>query len=192
MTRGHDIAANAGSVDAASARAWLLDIGHGRRVAVGERELHEVIADPELTADPAAPAHRRARLAWRGRLLPVTDLAVVFSGDAETAPARWVTVASYLDEDSGDVAFAALRLSAPPASVRVNDTMACPLPEDSLRDYLVWRYIGLSCFRHDGRPVPIIDLGRLFALRAQARFARLGAARGASDSRGPERLEALS
>lgn len=160
-----------------SARGWLLHVGEGRTAAVGETELHEIVPEPQLTEDVSAPAHTRFRLTWRGRTLPVADLAVVFGADPDREPARWVTVAAFAPEGDAQPEFAALRLDAPPVPVRVSDDMACPLPETSLREYLIWSFLGLSCFRHGDRAVPVIDLARLFSPRTQARLARFGSAR---------------
>ncbi|MEX0730335.1 MAG: chemotaxis protein CheW [Aquisalimonadaceae bacterium] len=176
----------------ASARGWLLNFGDGRWAAVGEKELHEVVPDPVLTEDRSAPAHCRGRLAWRGLTLPVMDLAVVFGADADREPARWLTVAAYVADGESEPAFAALRLQEPPVPVRVDDAMASSLPETSLRDYLVWSFLGLSCFRHGDRSVPIIDLARLFAPQAQARLTRFSTVRELSLPERAVRSEAVS
>ncbi len=39
------------------------------------------------------------------------------------------------------------------------DAMACELPAD----HDLWPRLALSCFVHEGRPVPILDTERLFA-----------------------------
>lgn len=42
--------------------------------------------------------------------------------------------------------------------VEVDDSQQCPLPEDSD----LWPWTAMSCFRHEGRPVPVLDTARLF------------------------------
>lgn len=166
-----------GSSTTDTTRGWLLNFGDDRWAAVGEKELQEVLPDPQLASDLSAPAHCRSRLEWRGYMLPVMDLAVVFGADPGRDSGRWVTVVAYAEEGGKEIGFAALRLEEPPVAVQVNDGMACALPETSLRDYLIWNFISLSCFRHKESAVPVIELARLFSSQAQTRLSRFGAVR---------------
>lgn len=182
LERSVGMSAESGSSTIETARGWLLNFGEGRRAAVGEKELQEVLPEPELAMDISAPAHCRAQLEWRGHLLPVMDLAVVFGADPERKTGRWVTVVAYAEEEGDEIGFAALRLEEPPVVVHVNDDMSCPLPETSLRDYLIWNFICLSCFRDGDRTVPVIEIARLFSPQGQTRLSRFGAVREHSSS----------
>lgn len=155
----------------ASAKAWLLDVGGSRIAAVGEKELQEVLVRPETEWDSDAPLYRQETVTWRGRELTVIDLGSVFGGRAEESDG-WITVAAFQPPDSSQVAFGALRLTAAPVMTTVTDDMACVLPEDSLRDYLVWSYLALCFFRQGSRVIPILDIGRLFSEDGQRRLDR--------------------
>ncbi|MCC5812526.1 MAG: hypothetical protein JJU06_19365 [Ectothiorhodospiraceae bacterium] len=155
----------------ASAKAWLLDVGGGRTAAVGEKELQEVLVRPDTEWDSDAPLYRQETLAWRGRTLTVIDLGSVFGGRPDESDG-WITVAAYQTVPGEPVSFGALRLSAAPLMTTVTDSMACTLPEDSLRDYLVWSYLALCFFRQADRVVPILDISRLFSDEGQRRLDR--------------------
>jgi hypothetical protein len=162
------------------ADAWLLEFDGGHWAAVATKELQEVLVAPRLTRDPSAPVYCRHTIDWRGVRLPVMDLAAVFGAQANALPPRWLTVAAYRNADDTAPRFGALQLARPPVAIRVTDDMACPLPETSLPEYLAWSYLALSCFRHAGRAVPILDIGLLFSAQAQQRLQRYSAHRSAA------------
>ncbi len=153
------------------ASAWLLELGSERYAAVGKTELQEVMAQPSLTAIPAAPAYCRYRVGWRGLELPVLDLAVIFGAAPDPAPPHWLTVAAYR-EPTGQPRFGAIQLAAPPSLIEVSDDSACPIPETSLTEYLAYSFLAHCCFRHQGRAVPILNVPRLFSPQARQRLAR--------------------
>jgi hypothetical protein len=155
-----------------SARAWTLDVAAGQIAAVGEKELQEVLCEPPLQFQPAAPAYRRHTLDWRGLPLEVIDLSVLFGAPAAQLAPRWVTVAACLPEDASKPQFLALALQAAPARIEVTNAMACALPETALREYLVWTCLSVCCFRHESRPIPVLDLARLLSPRNRQRLER--------------------
>ncbi len=155
-----------------SAAAWLLDFGGGKRAAVGERELQEVLVRPDLTPRPdQAPAVLQGTLRWRDMNVPVLDLGLALGLRGATA-GGWVTIAAFRERPDAAVRFGALVLAAAPVLTRVSDDMGCSLPEDCLREYLVWSYLGLSCFKQQETVIPILALERLFSESGQQRLDR--------------------
>lgn len=163
------------------ASAWLLDLGRDRFAAVGNAELQEVMVEPPLIAQAAAPAYCRYHVHWRGQELPVMDLAVVFGAAPEAEPPRWLTIAGYHDPSDQRACFGALQLAAPPTVIQVSDDSACPIPETSLAEYLAWSYLALCCFQHLDRVIPILNVPLLFSPHAQQRLQRYSMAPVAQD-----------
>lgn len=141
-------------------KAWVLDLGGGRRAAVGGREMVHVVVEPTLFPVPATPSYCRHVLAWSGRVLPVMDAGARLDGPtgAMAAP-RLVGVMAFRATPDGPVQYGGVGLDAVPAGLTVTDEQACPLPE-SRSD---WRPYVVACFT-DPRtgPVPVLDLPRLF------------------------------
>jgi hypothetical protein len=142
-----------------SLSAWVLDFGQGRRAAVAQRQQLHLMYAPQVQPMPLAPVGARDLFLWNERCLPVLDFGA-WHGESPTSARGLLGVYAYHETDGGAVEMGALWLAAPPLRVDVDDTRACDLP-DSLQS---WRRFSLSCFR-DGRfgPVPIVDLGRIFA-----------------------------
>ncbi len=142
------------------ANAWLLDFGHGLRAAVGTRVLLHLIDDPRLFAVPCTPSYCRQVAFWQDRVLPVMDMAARL-GKAPLPP-RLLAVACYFDPLDVAPRFGALALASAPIAVTVSDHAACALPEHPAG----WSGLAASCFQHQGAPVPILHLGRIFAAPA--------------------------
>lgn len=136
--------------------AWVLELGQGRCAAVGERELLHLLPQPQLFAVPMAPAYCARVLPWQDRLLPVWDVSAWAGGEA--ADTELVAVVGYQRRAGQAPLFGALVLAEPPARVPVDDGQACGFPDD-----VPWQDIACACFSHDERPVPILDLRRMFA-----------------------------
>lgn len=147
------------------ATAWLLELGQDRRAAVGERELLHLLPQPQLLAVPLAPAYCARVLPWQDGLLPVWDVSAWAGGEAAAVDTELVAVVGYQRRAGQAPFFGALVLTEPPARVLVDDAQACDLPAD-----FPWQDIASACFSHEERPVPILDLRRMFAapLRASA------------------------
>lgn len=163
---------NGGSDAGATARAWLLPLRGGVRVAAAEQELLEVLPEPTLETSPEADSV----LSWRGQRLPVVDPAAPFHREVAVS---WAVVARYLRDD-GALGYGAMPLAATPRAVSVHDGLACKLPEGELLAHLVWSQFALSAFRDGGEAIPVLDLARVFSRAGRARLARyaaVGAAR---------------
>jgi chemotaxis signal transduction protein len=141
-------------------RAWLLDVGGGYRVAAPAHLVVEYLLASETMAVPCTPVHCPGVLLWRERLIPVVDLALVLPArGAATAGWRHTVVLAWQDAPGQPVKYGALVVRAAPSEALVTDDMASVLPEDAA----VFGYIANACFMHEERPIPILDVARLFA-----------------------------
>lgn len=142
----------------ASCAAWLLQAGHNRVVAAGERDLLQLMVEPETYPVPLAPRHLARVLFWQDRVLPVLDLGVLFD-DGPTQASRFLAVVGYQARPDVPPGLGALSLAAAPVKIAVDDAQACPLPAGFGR----WSGSFCSCFMRNDRAVPVLDLARLFA-----------------------------
>jgi hypothetical protein len=105
-------------VSAAASVAWVLDLGHGRLAAVGEREQFHLMYGVRPFEVPLTPPHCRSALMWAGEPVPVVDLGVWLDGVPSRVASGFLGMYGYQDGHPGPdgpaVRFGALWLSAPP------------------------------------------------------------------------------
>ena len=140
--------------------ARLIEYTHGRHVALPVHTTLELMALPALIEVPGAAYYARGLLKWQGRHLPVVDLYTLLRAYPNDLPQRlrYALIVAYQTAPREPVRHGALALPALPQTVEVTDDDQCDLPDDSD----LWPLLALSCFRYDGRAVPILDGGRLF------------------------------
>jgi hypothetical protein len=138
---------------------WLLNFSGGAAGVIGQHELLHLIQQPQTHEVPGAPAYCRRVLIWERGILPVLDVGV-WSDPATIGIAAPVIaiVAFQLDGDPAP-GFGGLALTTAAQRIDVDDAWACTLPPLLNR----WRPISWSCFVRDHRPLPILNLARLFA-----------------------------
>lgn len=137
--------------------AWLLDFGPGLLAAVGTRVLLQIMEDPALHTVPYTPPQCRNVLSWKGRLLPVIDMAALLGGAPLSS--RLLVVAAYREQSGEALRFGAFLLSSPPVAITVDDDQACPLPEQPG----AWSKFAVSSFGHQGEAIPVLHLARIFS-----------------------------
>jgi chemotaxis signal transduction protein len=137
--------------------AWLLDFGDACRAAVGARELLHLVDAPATFAVPLAPDYCRRVVLWQERLLPVMDIAARVG--AQPCNASFLAVIGYQRQRGEYPQFGALMLSSPPRQLAVSDEQTCPLPDEGS----AWQELAISCFEHQGAPVPVLNLRRIFS-----------------------------
>ena len=146
--------------------AWILQVSHHHRVAVGQRELLH-LADAAETFDvPLAPAHCAQVVLWRDNLLPLMDIAYWLGVASTDGAKKYIGILGYQDKRGAAPQFGALWLAAPPVRATVSDDQACPLSPDA-----PWSRIAACCFNDGHGPVPILDIHRLFSRPLDTRFA---------------------
>ena len=138
------------------ANAWLLEVGDGKRVAIGQRELIQIIDAPDSFTVPLAPAHLREVIFWQKRAVPVMQLPLCVGGTA--CSGHILALVAYTDSDSQSAGLGAIHLAAPPTRIYVDDQQASSLEgEDE-----VWQELAIACFEQQGKAIPILHLSRLF------------------------------
>lgn len=141
------------------APAWLINIGEGRTVGTGALELLHLVEQPELFEVPFAPPHCKRVLLWQGQLLPVWEIAAWLNHDSTTDKIPLIAIVGYQLRRGDMPKFGAIALSEPPVRTRVSDSQGCELPADQAG----WSQIALTAFLHEGQPVPVLNLTRMFS-----------------------------
>lgn len=139
--------------------AWILDLGHGRLAAVGEREQFHVVYDARPIAVPFTPAHCRHALLWADQPLPVVDLGVRVDGRPSRVDSGYLGVYGYRDRGDSTVRFGALWLSTPPrrATVAESFVISDPVVRTGLHE------LSLAWFALQESAVAVVDLAAVFA-----------------------------
>jgi len=159
-----------------SAIAWIITLPGDVRVAVGAVELVHVLPDtPGRIRLSEAPACFKEAISWGHGEVAIFDAGKFSEGIEKIADTIYFGIVRYRSNASTPQRFGALKMSDMPKRVPVDDEMACDLP-DSLQH---WRPLIVSCFELEGRPVPVLDLAKLFS-RAPSE-SEIRAASGASD-----------
>ncbi|AMO24007.1 hypothetical protein GCM10027034_18760 [Ramlibacter solisilvae] len=141
--------------------ARLVAYAEGRSIALAPHTTHEILESPRPTWVPGAAAHALGLLPWRGRRIPLIDVAALVQGGmTDRADAcRYALVVAWQEAGEAALSYGALALHALPQMTEVSDVQLCPLPGDSG----LWPRLALSCFSHEGQAVPVVDTARLFS-----------------------------
>lgn len=139
--------------------AWMVPFRGDHRAAVGELELVHVLPDPpRLFTVLKAPPHCRQVFLWEGRVLPVFDLSHWLGEDPEAGESAHLGVFRYRPGRDQALRYGCLVIEGAPRQVLVNDSQACELPQGPA----AWREVANACFSYGGRPVPVLNLPRIF------------------------------
>ncbi len=140
-----------------TAHAWLLDTGLATPMAIGQRELLQIITAPQTFSVPLCPEYARHVLFWQQRMVPVMDFGLRMG--ANPHPQNLLALVGFHDALTGVIQLGAIVLRQAPRQVAVNDAQALQaedLPVD-------WRALAISCFAHEGSAIPVLHLGKVFA-----------------------------
>jgi chemotaxis signal transduction protein len=143
----------------AEATAWIVHLESGLCLALGEHEMVHFVEHPVLADIPHTPAHCHHVLRWEGELLPVLDLAAWLTGQPVDRSQAAVSIVRWQAHPESALQYGALLCTGIPQKVRVTDAQACDLPGQPSR----WQDVALSCFQHNGQPVPIVDVPHIFS-----------------------------
>ena len=139
-----------------SANAWLLDLGGAMRVAIGMRELVQIVDAANTFSVPLTPACSHKVMFWQKRMLPVLDLSIRINNTESKG--NLLAIVAYQECESGAAGLAAILLAAPPVRITVDDAQACTLDEH-MAD---WRELANAGFTREGAVMPVLHLSRLF------------------------------
>lgn len=142
--------------------ARLIEYRPNCRIALPPHCTVEVVENPHIVPVPASAPYALGLMAWQGDWLPLIDLAGILPGPATTQAGtlpHYALVVSYQPAPQQPALHGALALRVLPEFTAVTDAQQCAYPDAHPR----WAELSLSCFLHDGQPVPILDSNRLFA-----------------------------
>jgi chemotaxis signal transduction protein len=140
--------------------ARLIARAHGEFAALPPHTTLEIVEHPKAEPVPGGAAHALGLMPWQGQRLPLIDLDRLAGQPASTpAVARYALVVAYQIAPGQPVRHGALALHELPQTVQVADADCCALPAEGAA---LWSRAALSCFRHAGRAVPVLDTARLF------------------------------
>ena len=145
-----------------SANAWLLNLGCDMQVAIGMRELVQIIDAPNTFTVPLTPACSRKVMFWQKRMVPVLDLSIKLNSTERKG--QLLAIVGYQDQESGSAGLGAIILSAPPVRISVDDEQACKLDEHMAQ----WRELANASFSQNGAVIPVLHLSRLFGAASTA------------------------
>lgn len=144
----------------ARSTAWLLELGGGLRVAVGELELVHVLPAPQNAyLVGGAPAYCRHVLLWENEVVPILDLAS-WLGVERDAKRSYCAIVRYRTGGGRELGFGSVLTGAVPKRIDVDDEQACDPPQEGTA---AWRAVAIGCFEQEGRRVPILDLPHVFS-----------------------------
>lgn len=143
----------------AEATAWIVDLADGLRAAVGERDMIHLVEQPLCESIPYTPAHCCCVLLWEGEILPIMDLTLWLTGQSVEPTCRSIGIVAWQTQPEAAPQYGALLFSGLPRKVQVSDEQRCDLPLQPSG----WKTVAISCFRHHGQPVPILDLPLIFS-----------------------------
>ncbi len=139
--------------------AWMVPLRGDHRAAVGELELVHVLPDsPELFSVLKAPRSGRQVFLWQGHVAPVFDLSLWLGEEPNDGDGAHLGVFRYRPGPGEALNYGSLVIEGAPRQVLVNDSQACDLPAG--QEY--WRQVADACFDYGGRPVPVLNLPRIF------------------------------
>ncbi len=143
--------------------AWILDFGNSMLAAIGELELVHLDENPKLFTIPKTPLYCQHALIWQETIIPVMDMAVVLQAQKITRETCYAAIIRYQPDINSPLLFGAILLAKMPERIKVDDNLACPLPEN----LLAIKSLAVSCFSLNGEAIPIIDMARIFSRSAQ-------------------------
>ncbi len=139
--------------------AWFLQCGNELSIAVGDREMVELVRGQSVHAVPGSPSHCSSVLVWQDSIVPVMDLAILDTGIGIDLSDSYLCLLNYQDEPNSPLKQLALRVSEAPERIQVDDAQFCELSPDLSTSLL--KSVALSSFSHHAKTVLILDLAGL-------------------------------
>lgn len=145
---------------ATTAPAQVIEYARGHHAALAPCAAVELLDQPRTAEVPGAAYYCQHLLQWRDAWLPLLNLRVLLTGyrEAYLMSSRYALVVAWQSSARAPLSYGALALPFLPRVVEAQDADQCPLPTDSD----LWPLLALSCFQHEGKAVPIIEVGTLF------------------------------
>lgn len=139
--------------------AWLLQCGEKLSIAVGDREMVELVQGQASHPVPGSPAHCSSVLIWQESIVPIMDLAILYSGTVLEPGNSYLCLLNYQEAPSLPIQQLALRVSEAPERIHVDDAQFCEMSPDLATS--PFKPVTLSSFSHHAKTVLILDIARL-------------------------------
>jgi len=150
--------------------AWLLQCGEDLSIAVGDREMVELVQGQSTHPVPGSPAHCSSVLVWQENIVPIMDLAVLYRGQGLDHESSYLCLLNYQAAPHQPIQQVALRVTEAPERIQVDDGQFCDLSPELASS--LFKPVTLSCFSHHANNVLILDIASL----CSAEFRELAAA----------------
>jgi len=144
-----------------AAQAWILTDSAGYSIAVAEVEMTEYLIGSTVMAVPFTPDYCPSVMPWRGRLLPVMHYSLLFESFSPREQ-QHIGVLAYQVHPGEPLRHVALALGHAPYRIAVTEQESEALPE--LYAEPAYRPLVRSVLRHNGEPVPVIDVNYLVSI----------------------------
>ena len=139
--------------------AWLLECDAALSIAVGDREMMELVQAQRCHRVPGTPDYCSSVVIWQGNIVPVMDLGQLHSGIEQERSESYLCLLNYQQTPSTPLRQLALRVNGAPGRIQVDDAQFCEFPREYEGSLL--KPVTLSCFTHHAKPVLILDIARL-------------------------------
>ncbi len=141
--------------------AWLLPIGKGMEVAIGQRELKYIEYLTQPVELPGLPAYCKQGFLWRGRFVPALDLLSLATRRRSpgTDGDNTVAIVAYEQRNDLQLGLGAICLRGIPRHIQL-DARSQAADVNSLQG--IWQLLAAAAFCHDEQIYPVLDLGQLF------------------------------
>ena len=147
---------------ARQAAARMAAYTRGKFVAFAPHVAQELLERPQWVSVPGAAYYAYGLLRWQARWVPFVHLESLLRAypaiNTSTAP-QYALILAYQNAPGQPLQYGAIAVDSIPHSVLASDADFCPLPDDSD----MWATLALSCFRHQGQAVPILDSAKIFS-----------------------------
>jgi len=155
------------SLNQPTQRAWLLSFSPDFQAAVGYHEMSQVIMSPTLFPIATAPDYCCELMIMQQQILPIMNIRKLLAPqqnylDIQSHPI--IGIALYQNKNNGKVQSIGMQLNESPKLINVSDEQACDLPDEADIGYAPrWADFSLSCFLHQDKKIPILNIAYLFS-----------------------------
>lgn len=139
--------------------AWILPIGHGKSVAIGQHELKYIEYLTAAITLPSLPAYCEQGFQWRDHFIPALDLHSLT--ERRRAPLvvgeQMAAIIAYQNAQE-KIEFGAIFLHGVPKLLQVQANQSVALTELKI----AWRLLAHAAFKDQDDVYPVLDLRCLF------------------------------
>lgn len=147
-------------------RAWLLTFSTQFQAAVGYHEMAQILISPTVFPIATAPHYCHDVMILQNEIIPIMNVSQLLTAQQylDKHTEMIVGIALYQKDNQDEIHSAGLYLANPPQLINVSDEQGCDLPVEGDSGYASgWSEFALSCFLHQDKKIPILDVAYLFS-----------------------------